>query len=54
VQSTRETLNAELIAAFRAATERESFEQNWLRETNDYKEGVDASTSRRDPVFTGT
>jgi enoyl-CoA hydratase/carnithine racemase len=54
VQSTRETLNAELIAAFRAATERESFEQNWLRETNDYREGVDASTSRRDPVFTGT
>ena len=40
VQATRETLNADLVAAFRAATERESFEQNWLRETNDYKEGV--------------
>jgi len=54
VQATRETLNAELIAAFRAATERESFEQNWLRETNDYKEGVEASAARRNPVFTGT
>ncbi len=54
VQATRETLNAGLIAAFRAATERESFEQNLLRETNDYKEGVEASAARRDPVFTGT
>ena len=54
VQATRETLNVEFIAAFRAATERESFEQNWLRETNDYKEGVKAGFDRRDPVFTGT
>lgn len=54
VQATRDCLNAELIPAFRAAIERESFEQNWLRETNDYKEGVEASTERRDPVFTGT
>ena len=54
VQATRETLNAEWLPAFRAATERESFEQNWLRETNDYKEGVEASTARRDPNFTGT
>jgi enoyl-CoA hydratase/carnithine racemase len=54
VQATREALNAELILAFRAATERESFEQNWLRETNDYKEGVEAAAARRDPAFTGT
>lgn len=54
VQATRDALNVELVAAFRAATERESFEQNWLRETNDYKEGVEASTARRDPTFTGT
>jgi len=54
VQATRETMNADLVAAFRAATERESFEQNWLRETNDYKEGVEASTERRDPNFSGT
>ncbi|HYF20943.1 MAG TPA: enoyl-CoA hydratase/isomerase family protein [Ramlibacter sp.] len=54
VQATREALNVEFIAQFRAATERESFEQNWLRETNDYKEGVQASAERRDPVFTAT
>jgi enoyl-CoA hydratase/carnithine racemase len=54
VQATRETLNLELVAAFRAATERESFEQNWLRETRDYKEGVEASTARREPNFTGS
>ena len=54
VQATREALNAELILAFRAATEREAFEQNWLRETNDYKEGVEAAAARRDPDFTGT
>jgi enoyl-CoA hydratase/carnithine racemase len=54
VQATRDVLNAGFIAEFRAATERESFEQNWLRETNDYKEGVRAGFDRRDPVFTAT
>ena len=54
VQATREALNADFIAEFRAATERESFEQNWLRETNDYKEGVKASSDRRDPLFTAS
>lgn len=54
VQATRETLNLELIEAFRAATERESFEQNWLRETQDYREGVLASSERRKAAFTGT
>jgi enoyl-CoA hydratase/carnithine racemase len=54
VQTTRETLNLEFINEFRAATERESFVQNWLRETNDYREGVLASSERRDPVFTGS
>lgn len=54
VQATRDTLNVEYVAAFRAATERESFEQNWLRETNDYREGVQAGFDRREPVFSGT
>ena len=54
VQATRETLNAEFIEAFRVATERESFEQNWLRETRDYKEGVQAGFDRRPPLFTGS
>jgi enoyl-CoA hydratase/carnithine racemase len=54
VQAARETLNLNLYAEFRAATEREAFQQNMLRETNDFKEGVKAGFDRRDPVFTGT
>lgn len=54
VMATRETLNADFTAQFRAATEREAFEQNWLRETNDYREGVLAGSARREPVFTAT
>ena len=54
VQAARETLNNDLIPAFRAATEREMFEQSILRETNDFKEGVRAGFDRREPVFTGT
>jgi enoyl-CoA hydratase/carnithine racemase len=54
MQSARETLNLELVHSFRAATEREAFEQQILRETNDFKEGVKAGFDRREPVFTGT
>src|SRR6185503_1644849 len=54
VQAARETLNLDLIPAFRAATEREMFQQQALRETNDFKEGVRAGFDRREPVFTGT
>ncbi|MEQ1773763.1 MAG: enoyl-CoA hydratase/isomerase family protein [Burkholderiales bacterium] len=54
VQAARVTLNGVLLAAFRAATEREAFQQNMLRETNDFKEGVKAGFDRREPVFTGT
>ena len=54
VQAARETLNLELVPAFRAATEREMFEQSILRETNDFKEGVKAGFDRREPVFNGT
>ena len=54
VQATRETLNNDLIPAFRAATEREAFQQQMLRETNDFKEGVKAGFDRREPRFTGT
>jgi enoyl-CoA hydratase/carnithine racemase len=54
VQAARETLNLELVQAFRAATEREMFQQSVLRETNDFKEGVRAGFDRREPVFTGT
>ncbi|HZN26473.1 MAG TPA: enoyl-CoA hydratase/isomerase family protein [Burkholderiales bacterium] len=54
VQAARETLNLDLVPAFRAATEREMFQQSTLRETNDFKEGVRAGFDRREPVFTGT
>jgi enoyl-CoA hydratase/carnithine racemase len=54
VQAARDTLNLELIPEFRAATEREMFEQSVLRETNDFKEGVKAGFDRREAVFTGT
>jgi enoyl-CoA hydratase/carnithine racemase len=53
-QAARESLNLDLVPAFRAATEREMFEQSILRETNDFKEGVKAGFDRREPVFTGT
>ena len=54
VQAARETLNLELVPAFRAATEREMFQQQALRETNDFKEGVQAGFGRREPVYTAT
>ena len=54
VQAARETLHGDLLAGFRAATEREAFMQQMLRETNDFKEGVKAGFDRREPVFTGT
>ena len=54
VQAARETLNLDLVPAFRAATEREMFQQSVLRETNDFKEGVKAGFDRREAVFTGT
>ena len=54
VQAARETMNLDLVPAFRAATEREMFQQNVLRETNDFKEGVKAGFERREAVFTGT
>jgi enoyl-CoA hydratase/carnithine racemase len=54
VQAARDTLNLDLVPAFRAATEREMFEQSVLRETSDFKEGVKAGFDRREPTFTGT
>ncbi len=54
LQATRATLRDDLIPAFRAATEREAFQQQWLRETDDFKEGVKASAERRAAKFTGT
>ncbi len=54
IVSARETLRRGLAAAVQAATEREYQEQNWLRHTDDYKEGVRAMADRRLPEFKGS
>jgi enoyl-CoA hydratase/carnithine racemase len=53
VQSLRKTLRRDMREEFVAAIAREYFEQSWLRETEDYKEGVTAMKERRLPVFNG-
>jgi enoyl-CoA hydratase/carnithine racemase len=53
VVSTRTTLRHGLAEAVRAATDRELAEQTWLRQTEDFKEGVAASHARREPEFKG-
>jgi enoyl-CoA hydratase/carnithine racemase len=53
VVSTRETLRRGLCDAIEAATERELVEQDWLRRTEDFKEGVKAMAERRLPDFQG-
>lgn len=53
VMSTRETMRRGLADAVEAATERELVEQDWLRRTADFKEGVKATAERRLPNFQG-
>jgi len=49
--STRATLRGDLADRVRAATDHELEEQNRLRKTDDFKEGVKAMAERRVPVF---
>ena len=49
--ATRETLRRGLADAVAQATEREYEEQDWLRNTADFKEGTKAMGERRPPVF---
>ena len=51
IVATRETLRRGLADAVAAATEREYEEQNWLRNTEDFREGVKAMAERRLPDF---
>jgi enoyl-CoA hydratase/carnithine racemase len=53
VRSTRKTLRAELSAAVRAATDHEFSEQQWLMQTEDFKEGVKSVAERRPGNFVG-
>lgn len=53
IVATRETLRRGLAQAVQTATEREYQEQNWLRRTEDYQEGVRAMADRRTPEFKG-
>ncbi len=52
VASIRETMRGGLAQQVRAATDREKAEQDWLRLTDDWKEGVRAMADRRPPNFT--
>jgi enoyl-CoA hydratase/carnithine racemase len=53
VISTRATMRGDLADRVRTATERELKEQTWLRQTDDFKEGVKATAERRLPNFSG-
>src|SRR5215472_11233566 len=53
VLATRETVRRGLCDAIEAATERELVEQDWLRRTDDFQEGVKAMSERRLPDFRG-
>jgi enoyl-CoA hydratase/carnithine racemase len=53
VASIRQTMRGHLPEAIRAATNRERAEQERLRDTADWKEGVAATAERRTPRFTG-
>jgi enoyl-CoA hydratase/carnithine racemase len=51
IVATRETLRRGLAEAVAQATEREFEEQDWLRNTADFKEGTKAMGERRAPNF---
>ena len=51
VESIRQTMRGHLPELIREATDRERAEQERLRDTDDWREGVAAMAERRDPVF---
>ena len=54
VRAIRRTMRRGLAERVRIATDHELVEQDWLRQTNDFREGVRATAERRTPDFTGT
>lgn len=53
VRSIRRTMRTGLVEAIHVATDRELVEQSWLRQTEDFREGVRAMNERRTPEFRG-
>ncbi len=53
VQAIRQTLRGDLAALVAEATRHEEEQQTRLRATDDFTEGVAATTERRPPTFTG-
>jgi enoyl-CoA hydratase/carnithine racemase len=53
IMATRKTMRGDLAAAVRAQTDKEAAEQAWLRETEDFKEGVRSVAERRPGNFVG-
>ena len=53
VRSIRDTMRGDLAGRVHAATDREAAEQDRLRETADWREGVTAMAQRRPPRFEG-
>lgn len=54
VRSIRQTMRGDLPERIRVATDREKAEQDRLRRTADWKEGVKATAERREPSFSGS
>ncbi|MFL2682481.1 MAG: enoyl-CoA hydratase/isomerase family protein [Alphaproteobacteria bacterium] len=53
ITSIRKTLNKGLVKEIEKIVRREASEQNKLRKTSDFKEGINASINRRSPIFKG-
>jgi enoyl-CoA hydratase/carnithine racemase len=53
VRSIRRTMRRGLADRIRIATDHELVEQDWLRATEDFKEGIQSSAERRPPRFQG-